>query len=207
MSEQSVKLPSINITTSGEFQETDDPQLFNLTSIENDQYYRELNTIQSLKSGVYDLSNFMPDDCGQTKARDIQVSQPAINFNAGHTGGKNGCLMDIDNQLRTETLTNKKYINQIFTRLTPTTPYVRGIYDVDVESKLQPGEKTDVKKSCGNLSGVSLLSHYYTPMIDKLKENIQNPNYLIPENSDENWVRVGQSTRQMMRNMDDSINV
>jgi len=206
MSEQIDKLPNVNITTSGVFQETSNPRLFNLTSIGNDPYYRELNTIQSLKTGVYDLANFMPDDCGQTKARDIQVSQPAISFNAGHTGGKNGCLMDIDNQLRTNTLTNKNYINQIFTRLTSTTPYVRGIYDVEAESKLQPGEKTDVHKSCDPLSGVSLLSHYYTPMISRLKENIQNPDYLIPENSDINWVRGGQSTRQMMRNMDDNIN-
>jgi len=202
MSEQTVKLPSVNITTSGEFQETSNPELFNLTSIENDQYYRELNTIQSLKVGVYDLANFIPDDCGQKKARDIQVSQPAINFNAGHTGGKNGCLMDIDNNLRTGTLTNKNYINQIFTRLTPTAPYVRGLYDVEVESRLQPGEKTDVHKSCDTLSGISLLSHYYTPMIDRLKNNIQNPNFLIQENSDESWVRGGQSTRQMMRNID-----
>ena len=43
-------------------------------------------------------------------------------------------------------------------------------------------------------------------MISRLKENIQNPDYLIPENSDINWVRGGQSTRQMMRNMDDNIN-
>ena len=39
-------------------------------------------------------------------------------------------------------------------------------------------------------------------MIDRLKNNIQNPNFLIQENSDESWVRGGQSTRQMMRNID-----
>ena len=202
MSEKNIKLPSISVITSGTFQETSDPNLFNLTSIENDQYYRELNTIQSLKVGMYDLASFIPDDCGQKKARDVQVSQPAINFNAGHTGGKNGCLIDVDNKLRSETLTNKNNINQMYTRLVPTTPYVRGTYDVNVESTLQPGEKTDVHKSCNKLSGISLLSHYYVPMIDKLKKNIQNPNYLIPENSDESWVRGGQPTRQNMRNMD-----
>ena len=84
--------------------------------------------------GAYELTNFIPNDCGQKKARDIQTGQVGINFNAGHEGGKNGCLMDQNNVLKFEELTNKRYINQLFERLTLTTPYIRGLYDVDVES-------------------------------------------------------------------------
>jgi hypothetical protein len=202
MTTETIKLPSINVTTSGEFTTPNNPNLFNLTSLENDLYYKELRTVQSMKPGIYDISNFIPDDCGQTKAREVQVSQPAISFNGGHWGGKNGCLIDKDSSLRFEDMTNKNYINQLFTRFTLTTPYIRGLYDVEVESVLKPGEKTDTQRPCNVLSGKSLLTHYYTPMIKKLRNEVQNPDHIIPENTDETWVRGGLPSRQIMRNID-----
>ena len=39
MTSETIKLPSINVTTSGEFSAPTDPNLFNLTSLENDLYY------------------------------------------------------------------------------------------------------------------------------------------------------------------------
>ena len=39
-------------------------------------------------------------------------------------------------------------------------------------------------------------------MIKKLREEVQNPNHIIPENSDETWVRGGLPSRQIMRNID-----
>ena len=125
-----------------------------------------------------------------------------MNFNAGHEGGKNGCLIDPNSYLKFEELTNKNVINQLTERLTLTTPYIRGLYDVDVESVLMPGEKTDLKRPCNVLTGKSLLTHYYTPMIKKLRENVQNTDHIIPEDSERTWVRGGLPTRQIMRNID-----
>ena len=164
--------------------------------------YDELSTAQSMKVGAHELANFIPDDCGQLKARDVQTSQPGINFNAGHEGGKNGCLIDPGSYLKFEELTNKNTINQLSERLTLTTPYIRGLYDVNVESVLVPGEKSDIKKPCNVLTGKSLLSHYYTPMVPKLKKEVQNPDHIIQQNVDETWVRGGLPTRQIMRNID-----
>ena len=66
-----------------------------------------------------------------------------------------------------------------------------------------PGEKTDLKRPCNVLTEKSLLTHYYTPMIKKLRENVQNTDHIIPEHLNERtWVRGGLPTRQIMRNID-----
>ena len=193
------QLPHIDISQNNEFTPPSDyEQLFAISKFK----YDELSTEQSMRVGAHELANFIPDDCGQLKARDVQTSQPGINFNAGHEGGKNGCLIDPNSYLKFEELTNKKVINQLTERLTLTTPYIRGLYDVDVESVLMPGEKTDLKRPCNVLTGKSLLTHYYTPMIKKLRENVQNTDHIIPEDSERTWVRGGLPTRQIMRNID-----
>jgi len=198
------QLPGINIDTSSDFIDQDDNNvaLFAMNKLKYDQLNADLSTAQSMKVGAHELANFIPNDCGQLKAREIQTSQPGINFNAGHEGGKNGCLIDQNSNLKFEELTDKNYINQLFERLTLTTPYIRGLYDVDVESALNPGEKTDIKRPCNTLAGKSLLTHYYTPMIKKLREEVQNTDHIIPEDSKKTWVRGGLPTRQIMRNID-----
>ena len=147
--------PDVKIQHSGDFTDVADPNLHNLNNIDNDLYNQKLSTAQSMSVGAYELANFIPNDCGQKKARNIQTSQVGINFNAGHEGGKNGCLIDPSSYLRFEDMTNKNVINQLSERLTLTTPYIRGLYDVDVESVLMPGEKTDLKRPCNVLTGKS----------------------------------------------------
>lgn len=193
------QLPHVDINQNNEFTPPNNyEQLFAVSKFK----YDELSTQQSMRVGAHELANFIPDDCGQLKARDVQTSQPGINFNAGHEGGKNGCLIDPNSYLKFEELTNKNVINQLTQRLTLTTPYIRGLYDVNVESVLMPGEKTDLKRPCNVLTGKSLLTHYYTPMIKKLRENVQNTDHIIPEDSEKTWVRGGLPTRQIMRNID-----
>ena len=193
------QLPHVDISQNNEFIPPNDyEQLFAISKFK----YDDLSTQQSMRVGAHELGNFIPDDCGQKKARNVQTSQPGISFNAGHEGGKNGCLIDPNSYLKFEEMTNKNVINQLTQRLTLTTPYIRGLYDVDVESVLMPGEKTDLKRPCNVLTGKSLLSYHYTPMIKKLRTNVQNTDHIIPEDSERTWVRGGLPTRQIMRNID-----
>ena len=192
-------LPNIDINQNNEFVPPNDyEKLFSI----NKYKYDELGTIQSMRVGAHELGNFIPNDCGQTKARNVQTSQPGISFSAGHEGGKDGCLIDQNSYLKFEEMTNKNVINQLSERLTLTTPYIRGLYDVDVESILAPGEKTDLKRTTNILTGKSLLSYYYTPMIKKLKEEVQNTDHIIQPDVEKTWVRGGLPTRQIMRNID-----
>ena len=178
-------------------------ELYNLASINDDDYQRDLRTAQSLSVGNYELSNFYPKDCGQENARNVQLSQPNVNFIGGKGWiGSDGCLVDTDSQLRFKESTNKNYINQLQERLVKTTPYIKGILDVDIESQLLSSTKTDSRKSVGDYSGVSIYDRQVTPLIEKLEKEVQNPDHLIQENVDKDWIHGGIPTREIMRNID-----
>ena len=86
--------------------------LYNLASINDDDFQRDLRTAQSLNVGLNRLENFYPKDCGQESARNIQLSQSNVNFIGGKGWiGSDGCLVDTDSQLRFKESTNKNYIN------------------------------------------------------------------------------------------------
>ena len=177
--------------------------LYNLSSIHDDDYQKDLRTVQSLNVGNYKLDNFYPKDCGQENARNIQLSQSNVNFIGGKGWiGSDGCLVDTDSQLRFKESTNKNYINQLQERLIKTTPYIKGILDVDIESQLLSSTKTDSRKSVGDYSGVSIYDRQVTPLIEKLEKEVQNPDHLIQENADKDWIHGGIPTREIMRNID-----
>lgn len=174
-----------------------------LSGTHDDKYMQNLETAQSLEPGAYSLENFYPKDCGQKNARSIQTSQVGINFSGGKGSiGKDGCLVDDASYVRFYELTNLNDIHQLNTRLTLTTPYVRGFYDANKESYLISGDGTKQHRTCNVLSGVSLLDHYYVPQVKKLRENVQHPIHIIPEDNMKSWKRGGVSSRQVMRNMD-----
>ena len=179
--------------------------LYNKASIKSDPVAIDLDIIQSKGPGNYFLDNTFGCECELKDARDVQLSQVTVNFNGGLGWmGEKGCLIDTDSQLREseDRLTNKKYIHQLTERPHLTTGnLVRGHYDVDVESVIQSSNFASDDRSCNSLTGVTI-GNYFTPMIPRLQDEIQDPNHIIPENSMDTWVRGGLPTRQMQRNSD-----
>ena len=81
-----------------------------------------------------------------------------------------------------------------------TTPYMgtgktRSLFP-DAESQLKMGEDTHVSKSVNSLSGITI--DRFIPLIDCIKDNVQDPKHLIPEQ----WVRGGADTRSVLKNID-----
>jgi hypothetical protein len=189
-------------------QDTDNKQkftTFSKGSIHDDLLTIDLDVMQSQGPGLYHLDNQYGCSCGLQEARSIQVSQPGIHLTGGFGWiAENGCLVDNDSKLRQEPqkLTNKREINQITERLFATTPNLKtGHHDVDVESVIRPGVFTTDQRPCGPLSGVTI-GNYFTPMIAKLKSEVQDPKHIIPEDSMGSWVRGGLPSREMVRNKD-----
>lgn len=179
--------------------------LYNKASIKSDPVAIDLDIIQSKGPGNYFLDNTFGCECELKDARDVQLSQVTVNFNGGVGWmGEKGCLIDNDTKLRQseDLLTNKNYIQQLTEPLFLTTGDVsKGHFDVDTESVIRPGVTTSDEKACNSLSGVTI-GNYFTPLIPKLRDEVQNLNYIIPENSMDSWVRGGLPTRQMQRNED-----
>jgi len=179
--------------------------LFTRASLLSDPVAVDLDTIQSQGTGYYVMENMHGCGCELKDAREVQLSQPMINFEGGKGWiGEKGCLVDKDSELREDPnkLTNKKYIHQLVERPHLTTGnLVKGYFDVDVESVIRPGIDAGDDRACNSLSGVTI-GNYFTPMIPKLQDEVQNPKHIIPEDSMQSWVRGGLPSRQMQRNED-----
>ena len=199
--------------TQPNFQECNQPdttkkdsfKTFIQTNINEDKLTVDIDTLQSQGPGLYHLDNQFGCECGLKEAKEIQTSQPGIHLTGGFGWiAENGCLVDNDTKLRQDTskLTNRNDINQIVERLFITTPDLKkGHFNVDVETVLINSDSTTDQKSCDSLAGVSI-GNYFTPMIQKLSEEVQNTNHIVPEDSQQDWVRGGLPTRQMIRNAD-----
>ena len=61
--------PNVKIEKEGDFVDATDPKLHNLNNINNDEYNQKLSTAQSMSVGAYELTNFIPNDCGQKKSK------------------------------------------------------------------------------------------------------------------------------------------
>ena len=179
--------------------------LFTRASLLSDPVAVDLDTIQSQGTGYYVMENMHGCGCELKDAREVQLSQPMINFNGGQGWiGEKGCLVDKDSELREDPnkLTNKKYIHQLVERPHLTTGnLVKGYFDVDVESVIRPGIDGGDDRACNSLSGVTI-GNYFTPMIPKLQDEVQNTKHIVPEDSMQSWVRGGLPSRQMARNED-----
>ena len=198
-------LPNVQDCQNADVKNKNTFQIFKKANIHDDNLTVDLDNLQAQGPGLYHLDNQYGCECGLKEAKEIQVSQPGIHLNGGFGWiAEKGCLVDTDTNLRQskDQLTNQRDINQIVERLFITTPDLkRGPYDVDVESVLINSDASSDQKPCNSLAGVSL-GNYFTPMIPKLSQEVQDTEHIIPEDSLNEWVRGGLPTRQMVRNAD-----
>lgn len=170
------------------------------TSLKDDQVAIDFELRQSIGPGNYTIDNMYGCDCGLEKARDLQLSQPSVNFNGGKGWmGEGGCLIDNDTDLRFDEITNKNYINQLPTGINIGF-YGKGPYDVNTESDIRDSLVVTEDRPCNVLSGISTYDLNVTPMIDKLRKEVQNTEHIIPEDSMNTWMRGGAPSRQIARN-------
>ena len=175
-------------------------QFQELTRLNEDSCSVDLLHNTSLKPGYYNTKNFRNINCKKNKqiALNVSLAHPEIIHNDGY--GISLCDIDTDSRLRNaHNLTNLKNINQLYERPYLTTPYMgRGIGDICKETKMNPGESTMQKRPCNNLAGIHI--DRFDTQVPCIKRNIQNSVNIIPEDTDNNWVRGGQDSRQLIRN-------
>ena len=197
-------VPTIQLQESNNFDVSFNPNLYKQGGLQNDVATITLDTQQSIGVGAYQLDNMYGGECELKNAREIQVSQPAINFNGGKGWmGEKGCLIDNDSNLRFYDSTNLRFINQL-PNLQTNGFFGKGDFNVDDESIIQGSNITKVDRPCNVLSGVSIenLQPALFPMNERLKSEVQDPKHIVPEDSMTSWVRGGLPSRQIARNVD-----
>ena len=177
----------------------------NLTSLEDDFQEMTEKTKQSMGPGNMKLFDVW-ENCPDKVAKELQSNERGINFQGYNGGsinnvvGKNGCLIDYNSNLRFGEITNMNNIYLLNKRMVSGSPYIKSNYEVDVENDLFSYQMTNDDKPHNSLvnSNENISTHYFTPMLSRLNNTIQDPGNIIQSN----LVRGGVSTRDLMRNID-----
>ena len=173
------------------------------TRINKDKCYLDVKHRQSEGPGNYNLNNYHSCSCGAENISETSLTQPDLLFKDGYGWvGMNGCIVDSDSMIRNGTqLTNLRCKNQLFQPLFLTTPYMgRGLGDSCIEDSLLEGEDTSQKRQCNTLSEITI-HNYFQPLVPSVKSS-QEPIHVITELVDNEWIRGGAPSRQIIRNID-----
>lgn len=179
---------------------TDDFKHQELTNIHDDIPAIHEQGIQSIRPGLYSISNFHDCECKTPNTSRIANNHPTLIHKDGHGWTSMfGCNIDDDSKLRNaKNITNPRLIHQLNSRPYLTVPFMgRGAGNVCVESVLYNSEDTGQKRSCNTMSGVNI--NRFTPLVKCLEDNIQNPENLVQEVASEDWRRGGVPSRQLLQ--------
>lgn len=175
--------------------------LYDFTNSHDDACYLAEQTKQSIGPGNYNLSNHYHCEKDIPKVVEIATNIPQVFFKNGH--GIDNRNVDESTDLRWgKARSNPRCRDQLHERPYKSVPYMgRGGGNSYLETQILPGEPTREKRQCNTLSGVTI-DNYFTPMIDHLKENIQSPSRIIPEEVHKGWIRGGAPSRLIVQDLD-----
>jgi len=172
-----------------------------MTRIGLDNCCIDQDSIQNSQAANYMLQNYFLKDCSMKKPIDLATSQPGIFYNGGYNVGAGGCNINDSSKLQIGTIqTHPRCHIDLFQRPFATVPFLgRGTVNPVLESQIQQGEAITNKRTVTQLTEKSHLKYHTTPMIQSVKDNIQNPNNLIEGMASEGWIRGGVPSRELTR--------
>lgn len=135
------------------------------------------------------------------KAVELSLEQPNVHaIPAKGSAGYEGSLVDIDSHLRNApTMTHMGETRQLLHHTHFNVPYLaRGPGNACVESALRPGEDVGQPRSGNVLAQEDVTEYRFHPLIQSVQK-AQDPTHIIPEDNRKDWVRGGQSSRELLR--------
>lgn len=159
--------------------------------------------IQNTQVVGYMLKNHYLGDCGMKNPIELATSQPNIFYTGSHGLGLGGCNVDESSELLIGTTqTNPKCRISLAERPYKTVPYLgKGPSNVILEGQLKQGDSFSKRKSVNGMSEECYIPYKNYPLIDSLEQSITNPQYLVEDAADPNWVRGGTASRDQTRGM------
>lgn len=160
------------------------------SGLNNDSCFLSEREQQNIHFGNYHTKNLKTE-----RPLYLSTSQPSIFLDSQFAPA--GSLIDDESKLQIETTqTNPRGRINLFARPFATVPFLgRGRVDIEKETGLLQGQAGTGLKSEIALAEISHLDHRHYPLIDSIRESINNPDRLIESAAYENWVRGGHPTR------------
>jgi len=168
----------------------------------DDKCFIDTDTRSSIGVGNYRLFSPYSCDCMIPETVKSATDNVCVPFKNGY-GTEQACVVDDGSRLRWGL--QKKYPKcpqQLFERPYKTTPLMaKGVFKPNEETILIHADQVSTKKSAGALSGVTI-PNYFTPQIDHIFYNTQNPVHIIQEYNDPAWRRGGVISRNLIKDLD-----
>ena len=135
--------------------------------------------------------------CPMNKAIEFATNQPNVNYTGSHQVGINGCNVDTNSELKYTKISKPACKISLLQRPYLTVPYLgKGIFDPVLERQIKTGDNELNKKSLNPSSEVNFMERRNYPLIDSIKQTVNNPNNLIEDSAQSGWVRGGLSSRE-----------
>jgi len=167
----------------------------------SDECCIDQTTIQNTLACNHMLQNFYVGDCSMSNPIRLATSQPCINYKGSYGNALCGLNIDDSSKLLIGSIqTQPKCHISLFQRPFATVPYLgRGSVCPILESQLQQGEMITSKNSITQLTEKNYNENNTVPLIPSIQKTINNPNNLVEEVADENWIRGGIDSRNLTR--------
>lgn len=165
------------------------------TNFKNDKCYERTGDNQNNNVNDYMLSNYRACDCNLGNVLKTSSNNRGITVKDGY--GISECEIDNDSNLRFGQ-TERRYKSdlQLFPRPHLTTPSVnRGKVKPNLESKLLASQQIKRHKQMQFVDE----SRVFTPLVQNLSNNVQNPTHIIQETVNRRWVRGGIPSRDVVK--------
>tara|TARA_Y100001970_G_C14186733_1_gene833034 strand:+ start:683 stop:1267 length:585 start_codon:yes stop_codon:yes gene_type:complete len=182
-----------------------DYQFNNLTRSNCDTDYIDERNLQNTAACNYTFDNYFTTPCSFRRTAELATSQPGVNFTGTKGICPSGSNISDNNRLRYAASDNvDKCCLDLFSRPYVTIPCLkRGYGNILVESDLQQGQITSTRKIYNDTTTDGLrvketnyVDYNIMPLLPSKSKVIQNPQNLIEERANKDWVRGGIDTKK-----------
>ena len=175
---------------------TSDFMFNNMGRIGSDVTDNSQRNISNERYSSYLLNNYFNNSDDTVR---FATLQPTVNFRGNGGGsGLSGSVIDNESNLSINSNKSREFEKlQLFQRPYLTVPYLgKGSNNPDLESQLLQGELTSDKKSIATISTLPYIDYSTYPLMDSVKNRMNDPKYSVEEIGLDGFVRGGTSSRE-----------
>ena len=169
----------------------------NMSRIGLDDCCQSQTSLQNVSYCNYMTQNYFKNKCSPFE---MATSQPGIFYSGGH-GSACGSNIDDGSKLQIGSIqTNPKCRIDLFQRPFATVPFLgKGSGNPVVESQMQQGTQDINKRSVNNLGEKSYIKYHQTPLLQSVKNKLDNSTNSIESDAANGWIRGGIPSRELTR--------
>lgn len=174
-----------------------------ITRIGTDECDKTNKNIQNSRAANYRLENFTAHN-SFSDALNLANSQPNIILQGSTKGGIDGANIDDNSRLNFSKINRERSRSNYQQRLFNTTPYLgKGTFDVNTSNQFNNPLLNSSRKTQDPNSELTHDNFKYVPLLPTIEATITNPVNLVEGAAYPDWVRGGQSSRLIFRDLDE----